>query len=348
MSTFEDAVQAVISGDEDTLQRLLNEHPNLIHARSERDHQATLLHYIAANGVENEHQRTPPNAVNIARMLLEAGAEPDALAPMYGNKTTTLLMLVSSHHPAWAGVQADLTRLLCDYGANPNGIEDNGLPLATTITFRYLPAARALVEKGARVDHPVFAAVLGQLDRLQTLLDADLKPYYDPFGKVITDRTEVLNTALVAACIADARPVVEWLLEQGVSVDARAMNEQPSGLHEAARVNNAELATYLLTRGAAAGQSDRDDMTPLHWAAWYGNIEVMEVLLQHGAPLEVLNTYGGTVLDGAVYGFVKSPHPPATAEQTIKRLLAAGANAAAVNPYPTGNATIDALLEPHL
>ena len=53
-----------------------------------REHAATLLHYTSANGVEGYRQKTPPNAVEITRALLQAGAQPDALADMYGADIT--------------------------------------------------------------------------------------------------------------------------------------------------------------------------------------------------------------------------------------------------------------------
>ena len=49
---FEAAVDAVVSGDEAALDRLLRAHPELIHARSARPHHSTLLLYVGANGVE--------------------------------------------------------------------------------------------------------------------------------------------------------------------------------------------------------------------------------------------------------------------------------------------------------
>ena len=73
---------------------------------------------MAANGVEGHRQKTPPNAVEIARVLLEAGAEPDALADMYGGQHTTMSMLVSSSHPALAGLQVALAETLLDFGAS--------------------------------------------------------------------------------------------------------------------------------------------------------------------------------------------------------------------------------------
>jgi len=39
-----------------------------------RRHHATLLHYVGANGIESFRQKTPANAVDIARLLLDAGA----------------------------------------------------------------------------------------------------------------------------------------------------------------------------------------------------------------------------------------------------------------------------------
>ena len=76
---FSKAVQAITSGDEPGLLALLQAHPSLIHERAPCAHQATLLHYVGANGVEV--QLSPKNAPAIARILLEAGAEVDAVAP---------------------------------------------------------------------------------------------------------------------------------------------------------------------------------------------------------------------------------------------------------------------------
>src|SRR5688572_12388544 len=103
MTNFERAVDAVITGDAATLASLLRENPDLVRERSERRHHATLLHYISANGVEDERQITPPNAVIIAKMLLDAGAEVDANCDAYGGNSTTMDLLVSSCHPARAG-----------------------------------------------------------------------------------------------------------------------------------------------------------------------------------------------------------------------------------------------------
>jgi hypothetical protein len=74
VARFERAVDAVVSGDAPLLRNVLDEHDDLVRARSTRRHHATLLHYVAANGVEGMRQKTPANAVEIAEMLLAAGA----------------------------------------------------------------------------------------------------------------------------------------------------------------------------------------------------------------------------------------------------------------------------------
>src|SRR5262249_17555376 len=144
-NAFEAAAEAIVGGDEATLAALLLD-PELASARSARRHHATLLHYVAANGVEDFRQKSPPNAVAIATLLLDAGAAVDALADTYGGgpAQTTLNLLVSSVHPARAGVQVALVELLADRGAALEGLAGDGSPLLTALSFGYPAAAEAL------------------------------------------------------------------------------------------------------------------------------------------------------------------------------------------------------------
>jgi len=110
---FARAVKALIAGDARALRAELSPEPELVWARSSSAHRATLLHYTAANGIESELQCEVPNADEIARMLLVAGAEPDALCDAYDGKCpTTLNLLASSDHPNEAGVAGRLTVVL--------------------------------------------------------------------------------------------------------------------------------------------------------------------------------------------------------------------------------------------
>ena len=85
---FEVATNAVADGDLPQLESLLRRNPALAHARSNREHRATLLYYLAANGVEDFRQRSPANAPEIARLLLDAidastPSEACAIAPCW-------------------------------------------------------------------------------------------------------------------------------------------------------------------------------------------------------------------------------------------------------------------------
>ena len=108
-------------------------------------------------------------------MLLDAGAPADQLGGTYGGgpNQTCLCLLVSSYHPMASGVQTDLVRVLIAGGAAPNGLLDDGAPLATALTFGYTGAARALAECGARVDNVLFAAGLGDVKAVQSFFDSD-------------------------------------------------------------------------------------------------------------------------------------------------------------------------------
>jgi hypothetical protein len=220
---FEVAADALVSGDLASLDDLLRQYPDLITARSARPHHATLLHYMAANGVEAVRQRTPPNAVAIARCLLDAGAEVDALADTYrgGSTETTLNLLVSSSHPYEAGLQRPLLEMLLDYGAAPNGVVDDGSPLITSLAFFALGAARLLAKRGARVDTIPAAAGLGDLSLVRQLL-AEPTPGVDiPWLQLRDDRQANLDVAHTWASMFRHSEVADVLLEAGAHPGVR-------------------------------------------------------------------------------------------------------------------------------
>jgi hypothetical protein len=168
---FEAAVDAIVSGDPDALHALLEADPALVRTRSPFGHHATLVHYVAANGVESTRQwQSPRNAARVLRILLQHGADPDPVCDAYGGGLTPMCALVSSAHPAIAGVQGGLVEELCRGGANPNGLDEDGLPLWTAITYGYPAAVDVLARSGARVDNLVFAAAVGDVPRVKTFL----------------------------------------------------------------------------------------------------------------------------------------------------------------------------------
>jgi ankyrin repeat protein len=236
---FEHAVDAVVAGDVALLRRSLAAAPELVHARSSYPHHSTLLHHVAANGIENTRQwASPKTAPEIARVLLAAGADPDATCDVYGRdgSTTPLCLLVSSVHPYVAGVQADLVQLLCEGGAHPDGI-DGYLPMWTATLFGCSSAAERLAKCGARADDIVFAAVLGDVDRVKHLLAggrASLTPpagvpRIGPKGPALPQE-HLLELALIYAAAHARLDVVELLLAAGADPTVREPMYQGTAL----------------------------------------------------------------------------------------------------------------------
>jgi hypothetical protein len=283
---FEEAADAIIAGDVGALRALLSAHPELIRERSTRGHHAPLLHFISANGVEGYRQITPPNIVEVAKVLLDAGAEVDATSEAYGGGSKALGLVATSAHPRVAGVQIPLMDLLLEHGAVLDG-EDVRAALANGCP----EAARALVERGARIDNVAAAAGIGQLDLVKRL--------------AISATKQDLERALSMAAQYGTYEILEYLLDMGVDVAA------PSR------------------------------MSALHEASGRANLDMVKLLIERGAPLEMKNSYGGTVLDSTLwFAYHVSPAEFASRDYpaVIDALIAAGAR---TDLYPEMEQYID-------
>jgi ankyrin repeat protein len=256
VSTFEAAVGAVVAGEATELERLLQAHPELARERSTRRHRATLLHYTGANGVEDYRQKTPRNIVRIAEILLEAGAEINASAEIYGG-STTLGLAATSVHPFVAGVQNTLIDALLDNGAETGG---PGLVNACLANGRG-QAAEHLARRGAPLDLEG-AAGIGELE--------SVKAFFTEDGALKTGATQQqMETGFAWACEYGRGDAVKFLLRQGVKVEAMPHGE--TGLHWAAYGGHVDIVKLLLAKAAPINVKDnRYGATPLDWAlhAW--------------------------------------------------------------------------------
>jgi ankyrin repeat protein len=264
VSAFEAAAHAIVTGDVATIRRLLREHPELIHARSTREHRATLLHYVAANGVENYRQVSPKNIAEIAELLLAAGADVDAEADVYGGGCTTLGLVATSGPPFIAGVQRAVIDVLLEYGARMDrrriGGNDHAL-VRGCLANGQPQAAEYLANRGAPLDLPG-AAGLGRVDIL--------KGFFGEAGNLNERATEAaLRDGFSLACVYGRTPAVEFLLDHGMTVDVelRGHGEGHTGLHVAAFHGHPDTVRALLRRGARVDTIDKTWGTPpLIWA----------------------------------------------------------------------------------
>ena len=59
--------------------------------------------------------------------------------------------------------------------------------------------------------------------------------------------------------------------------------------------------------GVSVDVSPRNGFSGLHWAVEFAHLDTVKLLLARGAPLEVKNVYGGTVLGQAVWSAIHEP-----------------------------------------
>jgi ankyrin repeat protein len=257
IAQFEQAVDAIVSGDLALLRTLLSKSPDLVRVRSTREHRSTLLHYVSANGVEDFRQTTPHNIVEIAKLLLEAGADVNAESEAYGGRSTTLMLTATSAHPAEAGVQIPLLELLIERGALIDTPGARSVVVACLHNGRG-EAAQYLARRGARLDLEG-AAGIGRLDLVGG--------YFDEGGSLKALATEQQKTDGFAwACEFGHTAVVEFLLQHGVSADL-ILSRGETGLHWAAYQAHVEIVELLLANGAPIDVIDRSHHgTPLGWA----------------------------------------------------------------------------------
>ena len=289
VAQFELAVDAIVSGDLDTLERVLREHPQVITARSWRTHHSTLLLYVGSNGVEGYRQRTPRNAVRIAEMLLDAGADVDAVGDMYRG-TTTLGLVATSIHPVRMGVQEALIDVLVARGASVDRAvapDYTGGRVVNACLANGRGEGAVLVAKhGAMLDLEGAGGV-GRLDIVKT--------FFDDQGRLTLQATpDDLKSSFKWGCAYGHIDVVRFLIDRGIDVGERHRGE-----------------------------------TPLHVAAGGGHLEIVMLLLARGAPLEVQDeVWDGTPLGWALFGWGNEPDAAQRGRyyEVVDRLIAAGAH----------------------
>jgi len=282
IARFERAVEAVIDGDIATLTQLLAEDPALVRARSTRVnhfdppmHRSTLLHYLAANGVEGYRQRSPKNAADVAKVLLDAGADPNALSSAYGGQCTTMALLVSSTPPARAGVQVALVETLIDYGASvvPSGEGNWTSPIETALVFGKHDAAQALVRRGAPILSLAAAAGLGLVDDVKRMLPSA--------------HEEDRHRALALAAQSGHPEVVGVLIDAGEDpnrFNPPGTHSHTPPIHQAVAAGHLDVVKLLVDRGARLDIKDTiHHGTPLGWARYCGQPDIAKYLEGKGA-----------------------------------------------------------------
>lgn len=115
------------------------------------------------------------------------------------------------------------------------------------------------------------------------------------------------------ACLQGNFEEVKSLVESGQNIEQCFSTWTP--LNFAAGANELEIAKYLLEKGAKPNGA-RDDATPVHSAAFWGNKTMIALLADHGADVNKTTGYTlGTALNIVAAGqFRGDPRKPEKAE----------------------------------
>ncbi len=288
--------------------------------------------------------RTEAEVLAETRAYLENGGDVDARDEIYGR--TRL------HHAAWDGYKF-VAELLISHGADVN-LRDKLMytPLFGAANVGHTDVGKTLLENGADVNAAdeyggtalLDAACNGHADFVKLLLEYGANTNAKGWGDY---------TPLNLAAFCGHKRVVEILVDAGAEIDAEAIDGTP--LHSAVIHNHLDIARLLLARGAkqslptACGVGDvtfvrehlkDEDISKsegcygwrlLHYAAACGQTEIIGILLDHKADIDVENDSEKTPLNLAALNGYKD---------AVKLLLSRGAsvNATSDGPNPLTSA----------
>ncbi|PSN53619.1 hypothetical protein C0J52_00903 [Blattella germanica] len=214
---------------------------NLLLEASKTGNSSAVVFLIAIHAnlsASDENNRTPlhlaakNNHVDIARALLNAGADPEGKDD---RKNTALHLAAESAEP-------EMIKLLVSSGSKLESRNEAGeTPLYVAARVGNLEAVRQLVKFNSNVivrtgNTPLHIAALhGHLDVCEALLDASAG---------VRLSTSERQTPLHLAALAGHLPVVQLLLERGADAKARNMRGRtPAGV--AARKGHKDIVSFL-------------------------------------------------------------------------------------------------------
>lgn len=117
-------------------------------------------------------------------------------------------------------------------------------------------------------------------------------------GADINKENTAGEQALLHAVWKGHRAAAEWLLQRGATVNRPALRWTP--LHYAAFSGNQDLVSLLLEKGASLDATSPNGSTPMMMAIYGGHPNVARDLLKRGASARIKNDWGDGALEWAV------------------------------------------------
>jgi quinoprotein glucose dehydrogenase len=285
---FYKAVEALDRGDAKALGKLLKKHKDLVQARGYLDEYymypmfrgATLLHHVAGNPMRAP---LPENALDLTRLLLERGADANALTL---DSLSTIDLAINGAQLEWAEARDVMVALLLQNGADPD--RNRGKMLWDALIGNKKEMAALLVENGATLDLR-FAAGLGRADLMESFFDdagltVQANSMYRPDPDTVLTQQQILDEALNFAAYSGSKEAVTYLIDQGADPNGLAgfwwdWDAGSTSLHKAVNSADIEMIRFLLDKGANPTVADvRWGETAYQWSNYYDDKAVQQIL----------------------------------------------------------------------
>jgi hypothetical protein len=278
----------------------------------------------------------------------------------------------------------EIAAYLLDHGADIDARDvDHESTPAQYMTDDRQDIARFLVQRGCKTDI-LMAVALGDIDLVRRHLDADpacirmrvsdeFFPMISPkaggtiyqwklgfylsahrvarkFGHeevylLLMDRSPV-EVRLLEACWLGDDAALQALGATHADLARKLLSTDQRQVADAARNNETAVVRSMLRIGLPADAKSQHGATPLHWAAFHGNCEMVKEILPFGPPLEATDadfndTPLGWTLHGSEHGWcARTGDYPAT----VEALLQAGAR---LPEHIGGTESVRAVLRRH-
>jgi ankyrin repeat protein len=259
----------------------------------------------------------------------------------------------------------EVAECLLAHGANIDArdVDHESTPAQYMLRERQ-EVARHLVKRGCHTDL-LMASALGDLDLVREILERDKEAIrirvdarcfpmrHDKSGGTIYQWTlgwhasphqvakefghaavlEFLisksppDVLLIHACWSNDEPMLERLLREHPAAAPALAQSEPAHIANAARDNKMAAVRLLLKAGWPVDARGQHQGTPLHWAAWHGDVPMVEFLIARQAPLNLPDAdFHAPPIGWAMHASEHGWHPDqGDYAGTVRALLRAGA-----------------------
>ena len=125
-------------------------------------------------------------------------------------------------------------------------------------------------------------------------------------GAAINAKDDDENTPLYLAAASGNTGIVKLLIENGAIIDAQTKyGDTPlmGTIKPSNYVSHTDIANLLIENGADINEKTNDmGYTPLHYAAWASSADMVKILIDEGAKVNITDLWGQTALDIAKRG----------------------------------------------